>query len=144
VYELKTKENDNSVIEFIEGVADAKKREDAYRLLDIFTETTGYPAKMWGSSIIGFGSYHYKYASGHEGDAPLVGFSPRKAKISLYLASNDPERDALLESLGKHTQGKGCVYINKVADIDVDVLRKLIRQSVEHLLKLYPNDEEKS
>ncbi|EOS58574.1 DUF1801 domain-containing protein [Paenibacillus barengoltzii] len=144
MYELKTKENDNSVIEFIEGVADAKKREDAYRLLDIFTETTGYPAKMWGSSIIGFGSYHYKYASGHEGDAPLVGFSPRKAKISLYLASNDPERDALLESLGKHTQGKGCVYINKVADIDVDVLRKLIRQSVEHLRKLYPNDEEKS
>ncbi|MFL0557988.1 DUF1801 domain-containing protein [Paenibacillus barengoltzii] len=144
MYELKTKENDNSVIEFIEGVADAKKREDAYRLLDIFTEITGYPAKMWGSSIIGFGSYHYKYASGHEGDAPLVGFSPRKAKISLYFASNDPERDALLESLGKHTQGKGCVYINKVADIDVDVLRKLIRQSVEHLLKLYPNDEEKS
>lgn len=144
MYELKTKENDNSVIEFIEGVADAKKREDAYRLLDIFTETTGYPAKMWGSSIIGFGFYHYKYASGHEGDAPLVGFSPRKAKISLYLASNDPERDALLESLGKHTQGKGCVYINKVADIDVDVLRKLIRQSVEHLQKLYPNDEEKS
>lgn len=144
MYELKTKENDNSVIEFIEGVADAKKREDAYRLLDIFTETTGYRAKMWGSSIIGFGSYHYKYASGHEGDAPLVGFSPRKAKISLYLASNDPERDALLESLGKHTQGKGCVYINKVADIDVDVLRKLIRQSVEHLRKLYPNDEEKS
>ncbi|MDU0332352.1 DUF1801 domain-containing protein [Paenibacillus sp. 3LSP] len=144
MYELKTKENDNSVIEFIEGVADAKKREDAYRLLDIFTEITGYPAKMWGSSIIGFGSYHYKYASGHEGDAPLVGFSPRKAKISLYLASNDPERDALLESLGKHTQGKGCVYINKVADIDVDVLRKLIRQSVEHLRKLYPNDEEKS
>lgn len=144
MYELKTKENDNSVIEFIEGVADAKKREDAYRLLDIFTEITGYPAKMWGSSIIGFGSYHYKYASGHEGDAPLVGFSPRKAKISLYLASNDPERDALLESLGKHTQGKGCVYINKVADIDVNVLRKLIRQSVEHLRKLYPNDEEKS
>lgn len=144
MYELKTKENDNSVIEFIEGVADAKKREDAYRLLDIFTEITGYPAKMWGSSIIGFGFYHYKYASGHEGDAPLVGFSPRKAKISLYLVSNDPERDALLESLGKHTQGKGCVYINKVADIDVDVLRKLIRQSVEHLQKLYPNDEGKS
>lgn len=140
MYELKTQENDNSVIEFIEGVADAKKREDAYRLLDIFTETTGYPAKMWGPSIIGFGSYHYKYASGHEGDAPLVGFSPRKAKISLYLAADDPGRGALLESFGKHTQGKGCVYINKVADIDVDVLRKLIRHSVEHLQKLYPND----
>lgn len=140
MYELKTKENDNSVLEFIEGVADAKKREDAYRLLDIFTETTGDPAKMWGPSIIGFGSYHYKYASGHEGDAPLVGFSPRKAKISLYLAANDPGRDTLLESFGKHTQGKGCVYINKVADIDVDVLRKLIRQSVEHLQNLYPSD----
>jgi hypothetical protein len=140
MYELKTKENDNSVIEFIEGVADAKKREDAYRLLDIFTETTGYSAKMWGPSIIGFGSYHYKYASGHEGDAPLVGFSPRKAKISLYLAPDDPARGTLLESFGKHTQGKGCVYINKVADIDVEVLRTLIRQSVELLQRLYPNE----
>lgn len=140
MYELKTKENDNSVIEFIEGVADAKKKEDAYQLLDIFTEVTGFPAKMWGSSIIGFGSYHYKYASGHEGDAPLVGFSPRKAKISLYLAPDDPAREALLGSLGKHTQGKGCVYMNKVSDIDVDVLRELIRQSVEHLQRLYPNE----
>ncbi|MCK8488854.1 DUF1801 domain-containing protein [Paenibacillus sp. MBLB2552] len=142
MYELKTKENDNSVIEFIEQVADAKKKEDAYRLLDVFTETTGCPARMWGTSIIGFGSYHYKYASGHEGDAPLVGFSPRKAKISLYLALDDPGWDALLESFGKHTRGKGCVYINKVSDIDVDVLRTLIRQSVELLHRLYPNDGE--
>ena len=137
MYELKTKENDNSVIEFIESVDHPQKREDAYKLLDIFTETTGYQAKMWGSSIIGFGSYHYKYASGHEGDAPLVGFSPRKAKISLYLAA-DPERDALLNQLGKHTTGKGCVYINKLADIDVDVLKALIRQSVAYLKKKYP------
>jgi hypothetical protein len=84
MYELKTKENDSSVLEFIESVDNPKKKEDAYKLLDIFTETTGYPAKMWGPSIIGFGSYHYKYATGHEGDPPLVGFSPRKAKISLY------------------------------------------------------------
>ncbi|MGP0587396.1 DUF1801 domain-containing protein [Paenibacillus timonensis] len=140
MYKLKTKENDNSVIEFIEGVADAKKMEDAYQLLDIFTEVTGFPAKMWGSSIIGFGSYHYKYASGHEGDAPLVGFSPRKAKISLYLAPDDPAREALLGSLGKHTQGKGCVYVNKVSDIDVNLLRELIWQSVEHLQRLYPNE----
>ncbi|WP_068783131.1 DUF1801 domain-containing protein [Paenibacillus phocaensis] len=142
MYELKTKENDRSVIEFIEGVAVAKKKEDAYRLLDLFTETTGYPAKMWGTSIIGFGSYHYKYTSGHEGDAPLVGFSPRKAKFSLYLAPDDPDRESLLESLGKHSQGKGCVYIHQVADIEVDVLRKLIRQSVELLQRLYPDNGE--
>jgi hypothetical protein len=140
MYELKTKENDNSVIEFIEAVDSPKKREDAYRLLDIFTETTGYPAKMWGPSIIGFGSYHYKYDSGHEGDAPLVGFSPRKAKISLYFATGDTERETLLQEFGKHTSGKACVYINKVADIDVDVLKALINQSVKFLQELYPNN----
>jgi hypothetical protein len=138
MYELKTKENDNSVIEFIKTVDSPKKREDAYRLLDIFTETTGYPAKMWGPSIIGFGSYHYKYDSGHEGDAPLVGFSPRKAKISLYFATGDTEREALLKEFGKHTSGKACVYINKVADIDVEVLKALINQSVTFLKERYP------
>lgn len=141
MYELKTKENDNSVIEFIESVEQAKKREDAYRLLDIFTETTGYQAKMWGPSIIGFGSYHYKYPSGHEGDAPLVGFSPRKAKISLYFSTGDPKREELLQDFGKHTTGKGCVYINKVADIDVNVLKSLIRQSIHFLQETYPVKE---
>jgi hypothetical protein len=138
MYELKTKENDNSVIEFIENVDSPKKREDAYKLLDIFTETTGYPAKMWGPSIIGFGSYHYKYESGHEGDAPLVGFSPRKAKISLYFAPGDTKREELLNDFGKHTTGKACVYINKVADIEVDVLNALILQSMKFLRELYP------
>lgn len=137
MYELKTKENDGSVIEFIENT-EPKKREDAYMLLDIFGEVTGYPAKMWGPSIIGFGSYHYKYASGHEGDAPLVGFSPRKDKISLYFAPGDPEREALLQRLGKHKTGAACIYINKVADIDVEVLKALIAQSVEFLKKTYP------
>ena len=138
MYEVKTKETDSSVIEFIEAVENPRKREDAYKLLDIFTETTGYEAKMWGPSIIGFGSYHYKYKTGHEGDAPLVGFSPRKAKISLYFATGDPEREKLLESFGKHTSGKACVYINKVADVDVEVLKELIRQSVEFLKETYP------
>lgn len=138
MYELKTKENDNSVIKFIENVDHPKKREDAYRLLDIFTETTGYPAKMWGSSIVGFGSFHYKYESGHEGDAPLVGFSPRKAKISLYFATGDTERESLLKDFGKHTSGKACVYINKVTDIDVDVLKALINHSVAFLNESYP------
>jgi hypothetical protein len=138
MYEQKTKETDNSVTEFIEQVDHPQKKADAYKLLEIFTETTGYPAKMWGPSIIGFGSYHYKYASGHEGDAPLVGFSPRKAKISLYLAACDPERETLLKSLGKFTTGKSCVYINKLADIDVEVLKKLILASIKYLRETYP------
>lgn len=139
MYEQKTKQTDNSVIEFIGNVENPKKREDAYRLLDIFTETTGFSAKMWGPSIIGFGNYHYKYASGHEGDAALVGFSPRKAKISLYFATGNPERTALLQDLGKHTAAKACVYINKVADINVDVLAALIKQSIQFLKETYPN-----
>ncbi|MGM0903828.1 MAG: DUF1801 domain-containing protein [Bacillota bacterium] len=138
MYELKTKETDNSVIGFIEKVGSPKKREEAYKLLDLFTKTSGYEAKMWGPSIIGFGSYHYKYASGHEGDAPLVGFSPRKGKISLYFATGDTEREELLKELGKHSSGKACVYINKIADIDVEVLKKLIKQSIKFLRETYP------
>ncbi|WP_335871665.1 DUF1801 domain-containing protein [Bacillus sp. 2205SS5-2] len=138
MYELKTKEKDNSVMEFIENVDNPRKREDAYRLLDIFTETTGYQGKMWGPSIIGFGSYHYRYPTGHEGDAPLVGFSPRKAKISLYFATGDTKRDELLNKFGQHTSGKACVYINKVADIEVDVLQELIHQSTSFLREMYP------
>ncbi|KQL19680.1 DUF1801 domain-containing protein [Cytobacillus solani] len=138
MYELKTKKTDNSVIEFIEAVESPKKREDAYKLLDIFKETTGFEAKMWGPSIIGFGSYHYKYNSGHEGDAPLVGFSPRKAKISLYFAPGETKREQLLKSFGKHTTGKACVYINKIEDIDENVLKELIIESVKFLRETYP------
>ena len=93
---------------------------------------------MWGPSIIGFGSYHYKYATGHEGDAPLVGFSPRKAKISLYFAPGDKKRAEMLERFGKHTTGKACVYINKISDIDVEVLKELIIQSIDFLRETYP------
>lgn len=139
MYELKTIETDNSVIEFIEAVENPKKREDAYKLLDIFKETTGFEAKMWGPSIIGFGSYHYKYESGHEGDAPLVGFSPRKAKISLYFAPGEKKREQLLKNFGKHTTGKACVYINKIADINEDVLKELINESVKFLKETYPH-----
>ncbi|MEL3961792.1 DUF1801 domain-containing protein [Lysinibacillus endophyticus] len=139
-YEQKTKETDASVVEFIESVDSPKKREDAYKLLQIFEETSGFEAKMWGPSIIGFGSYHYKYETGHEGDAPLVGFSPRKAKISLYFATGDTERENLLEKFGKHTTGKACIYINKLADVDIEVLRSLITQSISFLQKMYPNN----
>lgn len=138
MYEPKTKETDESVIEFIESVENPKKRQDAYRLLEIFEETSGYPAKMWGPGIIGFGSYHYIYESGHEGDAPLVGFSPRKAKTSLYFATDNAERTRLLEKFGKHTSGKSCVYINKTEDIDIDVLKELIVQSIAFLQNQYP------
>ncbi|RHW38635.1 DUF1801 domain-containing protein [Lysinibacillus yapensis] len=137
-YEQKTKETNGSVIDFIESVDSPKKREDAYNLLKLFEETSGFEGKMWGPSIIGFGSYHYKYDSGHEGDAPLVGFSPRKAKISLYFAPGDEEREKLLSRFGKHTTGKACVYINKLADVDAEVLKELIIQSINFLQKNYP------
>lgn len=134
------KVTDQSVIEFIETVDNPKKREDAYRLLSIFEETSGYEAKMWGPSIIGFGSYHYKYDSGHEGDAPLVGFSPRKAKISLYIVPGEPQREQLLKLLGKHTSGKACIYINKLSDVDENVIKELIIQSIHHTQTKYPKN----
>ena len=137
--EPKMRETGNSVVEFIESVENDKKKADAYQLLEIFEEVTGYDAKMWGPSIIGFGSYHYKYASGREGDAPLVGFSPRKAKISLYLVYESEERDKLLEGFGKYTKSKACIYINKLADIDTNVLKELIKHTVETYQNLYPN-----
>ncbi|TVP93374.1 DUF1801 domain-containing protein [Alkalibacterium sp.] len=137
MYKAKTKETDASVTRFIESVEKESKKQDAYRLLSIFEEASGMEAKMWGDSIIGFGSYHYKYASGHEGDSMLVGFSPRKAKISLYMATGFPERERYLSRLGKHTSGKGCVYINKVDDIDTDVLKDFIQASIAFLTDEY-------
>ena len=139
--EPKMKENEHSVTEFIETVESEKKQADAYQLVEIFEEVTGFKAKMWGSSIIGFGKYHYKYASGREGDAPLAGFSPRKAKISLYLDYANEERDKMLEDFGKHTTSKACIYVNKLADIDINVLKKLIAHTVEKYQKIYPDEE---
>ncbi len=138
MYEPKTKVNDSDVIEYIENLDLGKKKEDAYKLLHLFTEASGFEAKMWGPSIIGFGSYHYKYATGHEGDAPLVGFSPRKSKFSLYFATGDTNREQLLEKFGKHTAGKSCVYISKLADVDQEVLQQMIQQSIRFLQETYP------
>ena len=137
MYELKTKETNKNVSEFIEKIEHPRKKEDAYTLLNLFEEVTGYEGKLWGESIIGFGSYHYKYATGHEGDAPIVGFSPRKAKISLYLATENPEREVLLEKFGKHTTSKACIYVNKLSDIDLDILKKLIIHSIDFFNKIY-------
>lgn len=138
MYELKTKETDADVLEYIETSVPENRREDAFKLLDLFIEASGFAAKMWGKSIIGFGSYHYKYASGHEGDAALAGFSPRKSKISIYLGCTGTEKDRLLSNLGKHTSGKGCVYINRLSDADADTLKELIRLSIHELQTKYP------
>lgn len=135
--ENKTKATPQSVTEFINKLDD-KKKADALLLLDILQEHTGYDPVMWGSSIIGFGRYHYKYESGREGDMPLVGFSPRKTAISLYLCSDFKEKQPLLEKLGKHKASVGCVYIKKLADIDMNVLLKLVDASTKATLKMYP------
>jgi len=134
----KTTENDLSVSDFLNTVTDETKRADCYNLLEIITETTGFKAKMWGHAIVGFGSYHYKYESGREGDAPLVGFSPRKDAISLYLSSQFKDREALLGKFGKHKTAKACIYVKKISDIDIAVLKEMVTNSVAHISSLYP------
>ena len=128
----KTTENNESTTDFINTfVEDETKKNDAFELIKIMQEVTHFEPKMWGPSIIGFGSYHYKYASGHEGEAPLVGFSPRKAAISLYINIPTENRDELLSKLGKHKASKGCIYVKKLADINIEVLKKMISLSLQ-------------
>jgi len=129
--ELKTKKNDASVEDFLNGVGDEKKRKDSFAILEIMKEVTGEEPKMWGGSIVGFGSYHYKYASGQEGDWPLTGFSPRKQNFSLYIMTGVERYKDHLDKLGKYKNGKSCLYINKLEDVDQDVLKDMIRISVE-------------
>ena len=133
--ELKTKKNDASVERFLSSVEHPKRREDGFAVLDLMKKITKEEPKMWGSSIVGFGSYHYRYASGQEGDWMLVGFSPRKASMSLYIMSGFDAYDDLLAKLGKFKTGKSCLYINKLEDVDLKVLEKLIRQSVAYMKK---------
>lgn len=140
----KTTETESSVTDFINKIEDDVKKSDALELVNIMQKASGFDSKMWGPSIIGFGSYHYKYDSGHEGDAPLAAFSPRKAAISLYLSLSPENREELLSQLGKHKSSKGCIYVKKIADIDVEILKKLIVLSVENLNKLYPSNQSQS
>lgn len=135
----KTFKTDQDVTEFINSVADEKKRADSFKLIEIMSDITGFKPYMWGPSIIGFGNYHYKYQSGHEGDAPLAGFSPRKSAISLYLACEFSERDKLLKHFGKHKAAVACIYIKTLDDINISILKKLISASARHTKKLYPN-----
>ncbi|SFD97741.1 protein of unknown function (DU1801) [Chitinophaga sp. CF118] len=132
-YQAKTTKTENSVDDFILSI-DCDRQPDCQSIVQLMQEQSGYPPKMWGPAIIGFGSYHYKYASGHEGDAPIVGFSPRKAAISLYLGTFEG-REELLSQLGKHKTGKGCIYVNKLADIDTVILRKMVAAVVEQYKK---------
>ncbi|MFG3553294.1 DUF1801 domain-containing protein [Micromonospora sp. NPDC047557] len=122
-----------SVDDFLAGNPDERRRADAERLRAIMAELTGEPAVMWGRSIVGFGSYHYTYESGRSGDAPLVGFSPRKQNLVLYLTSGGFEErdDALLTRLGPHRAGKGCIYLRRLDDVDESVLRQLIERTVQ-------------
>lgn len=137
--ELKTKQNNADVSEFINSFADTEqKRKDSFKLLKLMQDFTGFEPRMWGPSIIGFGSYHYKSErSNQEGDWPLVGFSPRKAAISLYVYTGTKEHEYLLEGLGKYKIGKACIYIKKLSDIDQDALRKLMRETIDYLQSRY-------
>lgn len=127
--ELKTKPTDDDVNKFLDSVADKQRREDSKRLLEIMREITGVEPIMWGSSIVGFGTQHYKYASGREGDWMAIGFSPRKQALTLYgLIYYDKDR-AVAAKLGPHKEGKGCLYINKIADVDLNILKQMIKKS---------------
>jgi len=134
--ELKTKKNEASVTKFLDGVKDEKKRQDSYTILKLMKQITKAEPKMWGTSMVGFGSYHYKYASGREGDWFVTGFSPRKQNLTLYILSGISKYPDLLKKLGKFKTGKGCLYINKIEDIDIKTLKELIKQSVGYLIKL--------
>jgi len=133
--ELKTKPNQSSVLDFLNSVENEKKRADSFAILDLLREVTGVDPIMWGDSIIGFGTYHYKYASGREADWFLTGFSPRKQSLTLYIMSGFSEYDQLLGQLGKYKTGKSCLYINKLEDIDMVILRDLVEQSVGHMIE---------
>ena len=134
----KTQETAQDVGEFIESFANTEqKKVDSFQLIKLMQDITGCEPKMWGPTIIGFGQYHYKYASGHEGDAPLLGFSPRKAEISLYVYTGLEEHEHLLENFGKFRKGKACIYIKKLADINFKELQKVMTETIKYLKSTY-------
>jgi len=137
--EIKTKQTNADVSEFINAFADTEqKRADSFEILKLMQDFTGFEPKMWEPSIIGFGSYHYKSErSSQEGDWPLVGFSPRKAAISLYVYMGTKEQEQLLEGLGKFKMGKGCIYVKKLSDINQEVLKKLMKETIDFLQTKY-------
>lgn len=138
--ENKTQANDASVIKFLTEVTPDQKRQDAFTILEMMERLSGYQAKMWGDSIVGFGEYHYKYDSGREGDAMRIGFSPRKANLSLYIITGFEHHKDLLEALGKHKTSKSCLYINHLKDINLKVLEQLIVKELAIMAEKYPDN----
>ena len=136
--EAKTRPTPASVADFIAALPDDRRRADAQAVCAILEQATGFEPVMWGASIIGFGAYHYRYESGREGDAPLVGFSPRKANLVLYLAPGEDRAD-LLGRLGKHKAGAGCVYVNRLSDVDASVIAEMAQATVAVLKARYPD-----
>ncbi len=137
--DIKTKPTSEKVEEFLETVTNEGRRQDLYTLLKLMEKITGEEAVMWGSSIVGFGKYHYRYDSGHEGEMCRTGFSPRKANLVVYLLPDLRSKGELLKKLGKHKSSVTCLYINKLSDIDIKVLEQLIRISLAELEALYPS-----
>ena len=129
--EVKTKETTASVAEFLKGISDPQRREGCRAVAEIMRAVTGEEPKMWGSSIVGFGRYHYKYESGREGEWPITGFSPRKGDLTLYIMGGFDQVSDLMKNLGKYKTAKSCLYIKKLSDVDLVVLRKLVAQSVK-------------
>lgn len=130
----KTTATEVSVADFINAFADTdQKKADSFRLVELMKEWSGCEPRMWGPTIIGFGSYNYKYASGHEGDAPVIGFSPRKAEFSLYVYSTTDDCKRLLDTLGKYKMGKACIYIKKLSDINISTLEALCKASIAYV-----------
>ena len=135
--DLKTKPTEASVLEFLNSIENETRRKDGFRLLELFNSIMDEPAVMWGDSIVGYGTYHYKYESGHEGDMLITGFSPRKQNFSLYIMPGFTGKEELLDKLGKHKLGKSCLYINKLADVDLMVLKELIEKGVKYMREKY-------
>jgi len=129
--ENKTQETEASVDAFLNQIEDEQRRTDGKAVAKLMQQATKFKPKMWGSSIVGFGSYHYKYESGREGDSCLVGFSPRKQNLVLYITGGFDNYEALLQKLGKYKMGKSCIYLNRFSDVDPNVLKELVKQSVE-------------
>ena len=138
--ENKTQCNDGDVLAFLNVVENKRRREDSLAVLELMEEVTGEPAEMWGTSIVGFGSYHYRYESGREGDFMLAGFSPRKQSLTLYIMGGHERHAELFAKLGKHRTGSSCLYINKLADVDLDVLREIVAESVAHMRREHPSE----
>ncbi|HJQ98252.1 MAG TPA: DUF1801 domain-containing protein [Candidatus Polarisedimenticolaceae bacterium] len=138
-YEAKTKPTKVSVASYLDAIEDPERRKDCKAIAAMMKRVTGSTGKMWGTAIVGFGSYHYKYASGHEGDSCLVGFANRKGDITLYLLGVllDPKAKGLLKDLGKHKTGKGCLYVKRLADVKMPVLEELVARSVADTKKRY-------